>query len=188
MRLFAALLPPAAVLAEMGGRVRVLRALPDAERLRWTAPQGWHLTLAFYGEVDPDAVPGLRERLARAAHRHAPMELALDGGGHFGDRTLWAGVDGERTALARLAEAAGAAGRRAGVPHRETRRFHAHLTLARARRGGPRLAPFADALATFRSAGWRHGRLTLVRSEPPPAGVPGEQPRYGPEAEWQLGG
>ncbi|MCZ4637138.1 2'-5' RNA ligase family protein, partial [Streptomyces rubrogriseus] len=95
MRLFAAVLPPEDVTAALAAEVAVLRGLPGAEGLRWTGRPGWHLTLAFYGEVDDELVPELSARLARAAHRTAPFELALRGGGQFGrGRALWAGAEG----------------------------------------------------------------------------------------------
>lgn len=113
MRLFAALLPPERALAELGSVVDELRRLPGADTLRWTGRPGWphggavswHCTLAFYGEVDEDAVPGLSAALERTARRTEPFGLAVRGGGQFGDgRALWAGVEGDVAALRRLAE------------------------------------------------------------------------------------
>ncbi|WP_206189785.1 2'-5' RNA ligase family protein, partial [Streptomyces griseoruber] len=84
MRLFAAVLPPEDVAEELATEVAELRGLPGAEGLRWTGRPGWHFTLAFYGEVDDDVVPQLSARLERAAHRSAPFELSVRGGGQFG--------------------------------------------------------------------------------------------------------
>ncbi|MGH3313594.1 MAG: 2'-5' RNA ligase family protein, partial [Streptomyces sp.] len=95
MRLFAALLPPGDVLdgpGQLAGAVKEMRTLAGADRLRWTERAGWHLTLAFYGDVADDLLPELRERLTRAAGRRRPLRLRLAGGGRFGDRTLWAGI------------------------------------------------------------------------------------------------
>ncbi|MYS48899.1 RNA 2',3'-cyclic phosphodiesterase, partial [Streptomyces sp. SID6013] len=75
MRLFAAVLPPEDVTASLAAEVAVLRGLPGADGLRWTGRPGWHLTLAFYGEVGDDAVPDLSARLERAARRTEPFEL-----------------------------------------------------------------------------------------------------------------
>ncbi|EYT79135.1 2'-5' RNA ligase, partial [Streptomyces sp. Tu 6176] len=72
MRLFAAVLPPPDVLDALADEVAALRALPGADRLRWTGRAGWHLTLAFYGEVAEETVPELEARLAKAAHRTRP--------------------------------------------------------------------------------------------------------------------
>ncbi len=69
--------------------------------------QSWHLTLAFLGEVSEQKLTGLASRLERAAGRYPPQQLAIAGAGAFPAagraRVLWAGVAGDRQALARLA-------------------------------------------------------------------------------------
>lgn len=188
MRLFVAVLPPPAAVAELAAALGPVRRLPGADELRWTTAESWHYTLAFLGEVPDHVRPGLTERLARAARRHGPCELRPAGGGHFGDRALWAGAEGDLAALGRLADTVRAAARRAGAPADEEHGFRAHLTLARARRGSRvRLRPFAEALAGFRGAAFRADTLCLVRSTQPSSGVPGEQPRYDTVEAWPLG-
>lgn len=193
MRLFAAVLPPDAAVAELAARVEALRALPGADGLRWTEREGWHFTLAFYGEVAEEVLPELHTRLARAAHRHHPHELRLAGGGRFDDRVVWVGVDGDSEAMRRLADSAEAGGRRAGILMDRHRPYHPHLTIARARtrsahhRPTTGLAPYVDGLADFASQEWTVGELSLVRSHPPDPGVPGRQPRYEAIAAWPLG-
>lgn len=51
-RLFAAVLPPGTAVAALRTAVAPLHALPGAGEPRWTCPEGWHFTLAFYGEVE----------------------------------------------------------------------------------------------------------------------------------------
>ncbi|MFE5191309.1 RNA 2',3'-cyclic phosphodiesterase [Streptomyces sp. NPDC056628] len=178
MRLFAAVLPPDDVVRELDTEVAALRSLPGADRLRWTARSGWHLTLAFFGEVDDDLLAGLTGRLERAAHRTAPFRLALRGGGQFGHgRALWTGVRGEVPELRVLAGRCEAAAEKAGVPMGEHRRYKAHLTLARSRTAVD-TRPYVTALADFASRTWTVAELALVRSHLPTSGVPGEQPRY----------
>lgn len=178
MRLFVAVVPPESALGELDGVIQgALRPLPGAGELRWTERAGWHLTLAFLGEVAEDLLPGLGERLDRAARRYEPYGLGLAGGGRFGDRTLWAGVAGAD--MHRLAESVQAAARRAGVADAAEHAFHAHLTLARQRkRGTVPLRPFADALAGFTGTPWTADGIALVRSHAPEPGAPGAQPRY----------
>jgi 2'-5' RNA ligase len=189
MRLFVALMPPPAAACELAAALRPVRSLPGSSGLRWTAPESWHFTLAFLGEVPDDVRPGLDVRLARAARRHAPGELRLAGGGRFGDRALWTGAQGDLAALGRLADSVRAAARRAGAPPAEEHGFRAHLTLARSPRACPvDLRPFADALAGFRGSAWPADTLSLVRSTPPRSGVPGEQPHYDTVASWPLDG
>ncbi|GGS80827.1 MULTISPECIES: RNA 2',3'-cyclic phosphodiesterase [Streptomyces] len=188
MRLFAAVLPPEDVVAELAVEVERLRELPGAERLRWTGRPGWHFTLAFYGEVDDALVPELSERLARAARRTEPFALALRGGGQFGrGRALWAGADGEPRALRLLADRAEAAGRKAGVASGGHRRYTPHLTVARGREAYD-VRPYLELLDGFTGRTWTVTGLALVRSDLPASGVPGEQPRYETVARHPLGG
>lgn len=188
MRLFAAVLPSARALEELAAEVAQLKALPAADRLRWTGRDGWHFTLAFYGEVPEDLVPGLRERLARAAHRRDPYELRIAGGGRFSDRVVWAGADGDRPAMRRLADSASAAGRRAGLAmDDEHRPYTPHLTLARNRVPHLDLRPYAHALKEFAGTTWTVDSLSLMHSRLPAPGEAGGRPRYEEVGSWPLG-
>lgn len=153
-RLFAAVLPPAGAVAGLRAALAPLHTLPGAGDLRWTRPEGWHYTLAFYGEVPEDVLPELYARLERAAHRTEPFPLRVHGAGHFGGRALWAGAAGGLDTLRLLAERADAAARRAGLPMEEHRRYAPHLTLARSR-GEADLRPFTAALAGFEGSAGR---------------------------------
>ncbi|MDJ1639678.1 RNA 2',3'-cyclic phosphodiesterase [Streptomyces pakalii] len=186
-RLFAAVLPPDAAVAELRTALAPLNALPGARDLRWTGPEGWHFTLAFYGDVPEGVRPELEARLERAARRTEPFALHVHGAGHFGGRALWAGAAGGLDTLRLLAERADAAARRAGLPMEEHRRYTPHLTLARSR-GAADLRPFAAALAGFDGQRWEAAELTLVRSHLPVSGVPGERSRYTAVRAWPLGG
>ncbi|MFD8955285.1 RNA 2',3'-cyclic phosphodiesterase [Streptomyces xanthophaeus] len=183
MRLFAAVLPPEAAVAELA---RAVQGVQD-DRLRWTGRAGWHFTLAFMGEVREEVLADLHARLARAAGRTAPFALRLHGSGHFGDRALWAGAAGDLDAMRLLAERADAAARRAGVPMDQHRRYTPHLTLARSRDGAD-LTPYVSALGSYEGTSWQVTELSLVRSNLPASGVPGEQPRYETVGAWPLKG
>ncbi|WP_327176403.1 RNA 2',3'-cyclic phosphodiesterase [Streptomyces sp. NBC_01335] len=185
-RLFAAVLPPAPAVEELRTAVAPLHALPGAGSLRWSGTEGWHFTLAFYGEVDETLLPELYERLERAAHRSEPFPLRVHGGGRFDGRVLWAGAAGGLDALRLLAERTHAAARRAGVPMEEHRHYRPHLTLARSRTDVD-LHPFTGALEGFEGVAWEADTLSLVRSHLPVSGVPGEQPRYEEVRAWPLG-
>ncbi|MGH3272809.1 MAG: RNA 2',3'-cyclic phosphodiesterase, partial [Streptosporangiaceae bacterium] len=98
MRLFVAIVPPPAALAELARWLVPLR--PEADPvLRWASQDSWHVTLAFLGEVPPQALPELSIRLERAARRHRAQDLAIRGGGAFPGaaraRTLWAGIEAD---------------------------------------------------------------------------------------------
>ena len=182
MRLFVALVPPADALAELAAAVA---ALPETPRLRWTRPEQWHVTLAFLAEVDDRTRAALVPRLERVAHRHPSPTLALAGGGRFGGQLLWTRVDGDRMALRRLADSVRAAARRCGLPT-DPRPYRPHLTLGRAGRPAPDLAPLATALNGFAGGAWSASDLHLVRSVL--GAGPGGTARHETVASWPFTG
>jgi 2'-5' RNA ligase len=159
VRLFAAVLIPPDVMADLDAAVAPYRD----DVLRWTTLDSWHLTLAFYGQVDDARVPELKARLTRAAKRYPAMSLAFRGSGRFGQRALWVGCAGDMAPMRALARSVAAAGRRAGASADESRRFKAHLTLARAPKPVD-LRPYVSALGTYQGPAWTADALALVRS------------------------
>ncbi|GGQ75821.1 RNA 2',3'-cyclic phosphodiesterase [Kitasatospora griseola] len=160
MRLFVAVNPPTRAIEELAAATASLRELPGADRLRWSETAGWHLTLAFLGDVPADEVPQLSEKLATVAADHPRLRLRLAGGGTFGDRVLWCGVKGGTSPLRRLADAV-----RDALDITDDHPFHPHLTLARARYGASAMREMADAMNHFRGTEWEAGRIHLMRSE-----------------------
>lgn len=185
MRLFVAILPPAAVLAELTAAVDPLRL--QAPDLRWTTRGAWHLTLAFLGEVQEPSVPELSVRLERAARRHPPQQLAIAGGGAFPAaaraQVLWAGFSADDRALAALAVSVAAGARRAGAPPPdEHRKYRPHLTLARCKKPTD-LSGLARALSGFSGSPWVADSIHLVRSY-----LTGGPPSYEDVGSWPLAG
>lgn len=160
VRLFVALGLPGGVVEELHTATAGVRS--RAPGLRWTRPEQWHLTLVFVGEVDGDVTAELARRLQRAAQRHPPLTLTLGGGGRFGHRVLWTGVQGDRDGLRRLAASAAAAARRCGLPG-QPGAYRPHLTLARAS-GGADLRPLVDELRAWKGSSWVAGSVQLMRS------------------------
>jgi 2'-5' RNA ligase len=163
VRLFVALVPPADALAELAAAVDVVR--PEAPAvLRWTPPEQWHLTLAFLGNVSAELLPAVQAACAVAARgrRAAPLQIA--GAGRFGDRVLWAGIDGDRPLLVDLAARLVAALHAAGIDV-DDRPYRPHLTVARAPRDtAPDLRPTVAALAEFAGRRWHPDAVRLMHS------------------------
>jgi 2'-5' RNA ligase len=185
MRLFVAVVPPDAALAELDDAIAPLRVA--APELRWTGMASWHLTLAFLGEVGEEVLPDLRTRLERAAHRHPPQRLAIEGGGAFPSarraQVLWAGIAADDKALAALAASVAAGARRAGAPPPgEQRRYRAHLTLARCRVPA-NVTELTLTLAGFSGTAWTAASVHLIRSH-----LSGGPSRYEELASWPLHG
>ncbi|MEU9031088.1 RNA 2',3'-cyclic phosphodiesterase [Streptomyces sp. NPDC048383] len=162
VRIFVALAPPDEAKDELA---RALCPAYEAyPRVRWNRIEDWHVTLAFLGELPVTAVPLLRPPLAELAARRAPVRLALRGGGHFDDRVLWSGIDGDLDGLHLLASEVRAVVKECGIPFAD-RPLRPHLTLARARRTETSFAAEAAAgLAGFTGRTWPAAHLHLVGS------------------------
>jgi 2'-5' RNA ligase len=181
MRMFIAVMPPAEALEHLAD---FLGPRQEAEPgLRWTVPEQWHITLAFMAAVAERHRDDLEARLARAAARRTPFEVALAGGGAFPNparaKVLFAGVQTEgdqgRVELSRLATGARAAAAKAGADA-DGGRFHPHVTVART--GRPVEATrWLRVLDAYRGPTWRADAMTLVASHL------GEGPRRRPRYE-----
>jgi 2'-5' RNA ligase len=113
----------------------------------WVAPENVHLTLKFLGDVSDADVPGVCEAVRGAVAGVAPFDLEIRGAGAFPNlsrpRVIWLGSAEGDEPMADLAERIDSALKKLGFP-REARRFHAHLTLGRVRRGGPAISALAS--------------------------------------------
>jgi RNA 2',3'-cyclic 3'-phosphodiesterase len=177
LRLFVAVEIPQGVRRAVDAAATPLqRRASDA---KWTSPAQWHLTLAFLGWVDADRLAAGERACAAAAAGVAPFELKLDGiAGTFGGRVLWAGLEdapGLEALALHVREELAAAGFEV-----EERPFRAHLTLARARRGGRLPRGLAEEYQGP-TARWTVDRLVLMRSRLQRGGA-----RYSIEAAWRL--
>ena len=122
-----------AIGASLSERVAEWRRELPPDALRWVDPDGWHLTLAFLGDVQPERLSEISATIAAIAAEHGQTEVATARLGAFprpgSARTLWYGVSDPggllTTMAAALAEAFDLA---PGEP------FRPHITLARARR------------------------------------------------------
>jgi RNA 2',3'-cyclic 3'-phosphodiesterase len=148
-------------------------ALPDLAPMlgdaRLTTPGGWHLTLAFLGQVRPELADAV-VRVGEAAAAGAPTaRLRLDGAGAFPSgrraRVLWAGLGGDTDVLVRLAAALAAECQRAGLRFEE-RPLVPHLTLARFPTPAPVPQAALDLVARAAAAGpeWEARELACYRS------------------------
>lgn len=159
IRLFSAFFPSEPAREHLVRALRPIHAVSGNE-LRWTDPDNWHLTLAFYGDQPNDAA-AVRAHLAAVAAGHGAMDLHVAGAGSFDRRTLWAGVGGDTRELAELmADCA--------LPDdRDPRRSRAHLTVARASRrfkDAWQLDDHVRALSVYRGPDFLADELCLVRS------------------------
>jgi 2'-5' RNA ligase len=178
----------------MGDKIRTFIALPLSDTMqealgrlqedlrcgglsaRWVTPASVHLTLRFIGDIPSADVEPIAAAMAAAAAGCRPLRLQARGMGVFPGirkaRVLWVGMGGETEALfgfqQRLETELAAVG---VVP--ETRRFRAHLTLARFKdRPEPgRIVDLLDRFSDYTAEPFWASELVLFRSRLTPEGA-----------------
>jgi len=138
MRLFVGIPLADAVARELGNAIARLRegehSMPGS-RLRWTAPDSWHITLQFLGNAAEEQLECLKARLGEVRATAFPIQLGALGcfdraGVFFADVMVTPELAAlERSVVAATSPCGFAA---------ETRPFHPHITLARAKGHGRR--------------------------------------------------
>ena len=172
-RVFAALELPSELQQSLARLQKELAAAIPPHSVRWVRSEGIHLTLRFYGDVEPERVPGIQAGLSRAAASTARMALQIEGVGVFPNAArptvIWAGVHGDLEPLQRLQAVVEKEAVTLGFKP-EARAYTPHLTLGRVNYG---LRPgdvrrLMDALAQTgaRSFGeFTPGHLSLMNTE-----------------------
>ena len=148
-------------------------ALPRLDPLlpgaRLTPPGGWHLTLAFLGQVQPEMADEVVRVGEAAVAGVGPARLRLEGAGTFPEgrraRVLWAGIGDDAEVLVRLAAALSGASEAAGL-RSEDRPRAPHLTLARFSTPAPVPQEALDLVAAAAAASepWQARELACFRS------------------------
>lgn len=169
MRLFAAL-PLSSVAMERLTSLRLRLSLPR-DGLRWSAPEQWHITLQFYGEVADATLSCLGDALRRV-QSPAP-EVHIEELGLFPAKgILYASVQPGAGLIELQREVARASETCGLVP--ESRPFRPHITLARSRgKEGQRTLRHLSqpALPSFGAAiSWEAEELLLIESHLTPHG------------------
>ena len=154
MRLFIGIPLAAAVTEQLAGLRALLERTEDG--LRWSSPEGWHITLQFLGATSDSQCACVLEQLKKLSSPAVPIRL-LDPG--FFDRAGVFFVDVLVTEeLARLQQMVTWATSLCGfVP--EDRPYHPHITLARKK--GKAARGMDDLKRTLESAGGLKQRFPL---------------------------
>ena len=180
-RLFVAVVPPAAVRADLDLALGPLRGATGEPR--WVPPERWHVTLLFLGAVPEERTAELASALGEAVAGTAPLTLRIAGAGRFGaghrPQVFWTGLDGDVGALTGLADRLRDAPLGLGFTV-EGQPFRAHLTVGRWRPGRPADATLPDRLAGYRGPEWPVTEVALLASHL------GPDPRYDMVANWPV--
>lgn len=173
MRTFAAIALPDEV------RDRISRVTKDmrsaCKSVRWVQAENYHLTLAFYGEVEDDQFETIDAALARHTSNIAAFTLHLTECGAFPNvrkpATVWVGVN-TCSELEACHAAAAEAGSAVGIPA-EKRKYHPHITIGRVRRGRfeQELAPHLPSAEAIGACEFTVRDVSLFKSSLTPQGA-----------------
>jgi len=153
------------------GLIDALRRVPSD--VRWSRPEGLHITLKFLGEIPIEKVEQVKARL-QSLPSAAPMAIQIAGSGFFPNegapRVLWLGIRSgpELRELAAGVEKTLAA---LGIP-KEDRAFSPHLTLGRIRGHGglPQLRELLKQQEPLDMGSFTATEFFLYESQPAPGG------------------
>lgn len=169
MRTFLAIDIPPTVQRALAALIRDLQQY--AEDITWIAPEQYHLTLRFFGELDDALVLGpLSQRIRALASRWAATQLTCGGIGVFPNwkypRVVWAGFLGDTTPVLDLHDAMNIVLTDLPLPV-DQRAFRLHLTLGRARaiRGKVALVKRVESLGMLPFGEVPVTHLTLYKSQ-----------------------
>ncbi len=131
---------------------------------RWVPVDNWHVTITFLGATSPELLEWISSTLAQVAETTPAFGSRVEGLGAFRSlrraRVLWAGLQDDDRAMARLAEELGTALEREFTP--EPRGLTPHLTVARS---DPPIELGEElARVVVRSEPFEVDRITLYRS------------------------
>jgi 2'-5' RNA ligase len=184
MRVFCAVIPPERAVQDLDEFLDSRRDDPSARGLGWSRADQWHLTLAFMGSAQPNAVNDLVERLAGGTLDLPAPTLQVRGGGAFPvierAKVLYASVAGDLDVLGRLSERVRNAAAVTGCSP-DGRAFVPHLTLARSRRAFE-ATRWVRVLETYAGPTFTADRVAVVESH-----LGGPRPRHDVLAEVTLG-
>lgn len=160
-RLFVALPVPDDVADEL---IPLQSGVPDA---RWVAPENFHVTLCFAGEVQGGVMRDLEEELSDIAGSRFPVAIA--GVEQFSSgkqpKALVALVE-KNDRLDWLQQKVSTVARNCGIEI-DRRKFRPHVTLARFSAGaetGHHIAQFMASFSTFKAGPWLADHFALYSS------------------------
>lgn len=185
LRLFIAVPLPSALQQTLG---QVLDRGRSVREVKWVAPENLHVTLLFLGDTPEEKVPVLQEALVAVATSAAPFEAGVMGWSAFPNsrrpEVFFSPLAQGQEAFTRLAGAVSGSLRTVGFAG-DGKKFHAHLTLGRLRRGqdAREAIQFLHQESFVLNGAWRVDRFQLFQSRLSPEGA-----HYSVLGEFRLAG
>lgn len=174
IRTFLAIELPAEIKAELSKIQKRLK--PKIEGVRWTRPEGIHLTLKFFGYLMGDDCRKISDAAKAGIEGVKPFTLELGTIGAFPGptkpRVIWIGIGGQTKELIDLQKSLDRNFEQIGFSP-EDRAFKPHLTLGRLKVPGSAVG-FPKVLEegkNYQAGSFRCGGLVLFRSDLRPEGA-----------------
>ena len=157
-----------------------------APNVKWVAPDNFHVTLKFLGDVRQDRLSIVQAAIDEVAGSLAAFDLTISGTGVFPTprrpRVIWVGVEEGREQLIALAKAVEDRLVRAGF-EKDDKPFRSHITIGRVKESKPveGLVEGLDEIDTSDLGVQRVGCVTVMESVLRPGG-----PEYTPLSVHKL--
>ena len=140
---------------------RVKELAPD---VKWVAPENFHVTLKFLGDVRRDRISVVQAALDEATRGFEAFDLSISGLGVFPTprrpRVIWVGVEDGREQLVALAKAVEHRLVKAGF-EKDDKPFRSHITIGRVREGKP-IAGLSEGLDEIDTSGLGMQRVSSI--------------------------
>ena len=174
MRCFIAISLPEELKAKISGIQEKLKAA--GADVSWTRPEGMHLTLKFFGEIEDKRIPKIEKALDAVVDGIPTFTLSVSGMGTFPDmrrpRVIWIGLKEDGGNLLRLQKGVEEELKKTGFPS-EDRRFTPHITLGRIRsnKNTDKLLRLIEEEKVEELGSFDVSEVHLIKSELKPAGA-----------------
>jgi len=174
--------------AELRSGISVIqeRVKKLAPNVKWVAPDNFHVTMKFLGNVRRDRLSVVQAAMDEVAGSLAAFDLTVSGMGVFPTprrpRVIWVGVEEGRDQLVALAKAVEDRLVRAGF-EKEEKPFRSHITIGRVKESKP-VEGLVEGLGEIESGGvgvQRVDSITVMESVLRPGG-----PEYKPLSAHKL--
>ena len=130
---FAVKIEPGKFLTEV---VQTFQLSLNDEKIKWTVPDNYHITLAFLGDTEEGKIQILGDLAEKSCAGSGEFDFFLRGAGVFRSpkepRVIWVGIQ-ESEKLIQLAELVNSAVKMSGI-NIEEKSFRPHLTIGRLKR------------------------------------------------------
>ena len=174
IRTFLAIELPEEIKVQIGNIQNRLKA--TVKGVRWTRPEGIHLTLKFFGNVSENDIANISRIVERNTVDVRPLTLNVPTVGAFPNfkrpRVLWLGISGSVERLSDLQKEIENDLESTGF-QRENRAFRAHLTLGRVK--SPKdvkgLSEIIKSEESYDAGSFKAYGLTLFKSDLTPQGA-----------------